>query len=80
MKGIEYTKKKYIYIKLLVNVAFYYSSPVLHRCVPKNKEASVKDMYKMLNSWDATQQFLGDIYATWHYIAIICGISFCMFN
>lgn len=54
----------------------YESSPVLHRCVPKSKNAPVEDMYKLLNSWDAAQQFLGDIYATWHYIAIICGIAF----
>ncbi|XP_030375128.1 CTL-like protein 1 isoform X2 [Scaptodrosophila lebanonensis] len=51
------------------------SSPVLHRCVPKGKSAQVKDMYDMLNSWDVAQQFLGDIYTTWHIIAAICGIS-----
>ncbi|XP_073836524.1 choline transporter-like protein 1 isoform X1 [Musca autumnalis] len=54
----------------------YESSPVLHRCMPKSKNAPVKDMYNMLNSWDTAQQFLGDIYSTWHFIAIICGLSF----
>uniref|UniRef100_A0A1I8Q928 Choline transporter-like protein n=1 Tax=Stomoxys calcitrans TaxID=35570 RepID=A0A1I8Q928_STOCA len=58
------------------NLPIYESSPVLHRCMPKGSNAPVKDMYKMLNSWDAAQQFLGDIYATWHYIAIICGLAF----
>lgn len=55
------------------------SNPILHRCVPKSKEAPIKNMYKMLNSWDAAQQFLGDVYASWHFIAIICGISFCKY-
>ncbi|KAL9903511.1 choline transporter-like 1 isoform X2 [Glossina fuscipes] len=54
----------------------YESEPVLHRCMPKSNKAPVKDMYKMLNSWDAAQQFLCDIHSTWHFIAIICGLSF----
>lgn len=47
--------------------------------MPKSKNAPVKDMYNMLNSWDVAQQFLGDIYATWHFVAIICGLSFCKY-
>lgn len=51
----------------------YEESPVLHRCLPKGKNA--KELYNMLNSWDVAQQFLADIYSTWHIVAIICGIS-----
>ncbi|TDG45455.1 hypothetical protein AWZ03_008078 [Drosophila navojoa] len=51
------------------------SSPVLHRCVPKQSSKEVKEMYKMLNNWDVAQQFLGDIYSTWHIIASVCAVS-----
>ncbi|CAD7003889.1 CTL-like protein 1 [Ceratitis capitata] len=51
----------------------YEESPVLHRCMPKGRNAT--ELYNLLNSWDVAQQFLGDIYSTWHIIAIICGIS-----
>ncbi|KAM7357809.1 choline transporter-like protein 1 [Cochliomyia hominivorax] len=68
--------KLFNYLGPCPDFPIYESSPVLHRCVPKSKNAPVQDMYKMLNSWDAAQQFLADIYASWHFIAIICGISF----
>lgn len=51
------------------------STPVLHRCVPKGNVEYTKELYGLLNSWDIAQQFLGDIYATWHFIAIICGFA-----
>ncbi|XP_055843099.1 choline transporter-like 1 [Episyrphus balteatus] len=51
------------------------SSPVLHRCVPKGSVEYTKELYSLLNSWDIAQQFLGDIYSTWHYIAILCGFA-----
>ncbi|XP_017469747.1 PREDICTED: CTL-like protein 1 [Rhagoletis zephyria] len=51
----------------------YEESPVLHRCMPKGKNAV--ELYKLLNSWDVAQQFLGDIYSTWHIVAIICGFA-----
>ncbi|XP_036220296.2 choline transporter-like 1 [Bactrocera oleae] len=51
----------------------YEESPVLHRCMPKGNNA--KELYNLLNSWDVAQQFLADIYSTWHIVAIICGIS-----
>uniref|UniRef100_A0A034VZ78 Choline transporter-like protein n=1 Tax=Bactrocera dorsalis TaxID=27457 RepID=A0A034VZ78_BACDO len=51
----------------------YEESPVLHRCMPKGNNA--KELYNLLNSWDIAQQFLADIYSTWHIVAIICGIS-----
>ncbi|XP_037933958.1 choline transporter-like 1 [Teleopsis dalmanni] len=53
----------------------YESTPVLHRCVPKGKQEQAQQIYKVLNNWDVAQQFLGDIYSTWHIIAVICGIS-----
>lgn len=51
------------------------STPVLHRCVPKGNVEYTKELYGLLNSWDIAQQFLGDIYSTWHYIAILCGFA-----
>ncbi|XP_060655120.1 choline transporter-like 1 [Drosophila nasuta] len=48
------------------------SSPVLHRCVPKT---AADEVVNVLNSWDVAQQFLSDIYSTWHLIAAVCGIS-----
>ncbi|XP_068158543.1 choline transporter-like 1 [Drosophila tropicalis] len=53
----------------------YESSSVLHRCVPKGTGSQVKDLYNMLNNWDVAQQFLGDIYSTWHIIAMVCGLA-----
>ncbi|XP_034481888.1 CTL-like protein 1 [Drosophila innubila] len=50
----------------------YESSAVLHRCVPKQSSA---EMIDLLNNWDVAQQFLGDIYSTWHIIAMVCGVS-----
>ncbi|KAL7732019.1 hypothetical protein ACLKA6_015782 [Drosophila palustris] len=50
----------------------YESSAVLHRCVPKQ---SSTEMIDLLNNWDVAQQFLGDIYSTWHIIALVCGVS-----
>lgn len=67
------------YTHLVVLKKCFFSNSILHRCVPKSKEAPIENMYKMLNSWDAAQQFLGDIYASWHFIAIICGIAFCKY-
>jgi len=29
----------------------------------------------MLNNWDVAQQFVGDIYSTWHIIAMVCGLA-----
>ncbi|XP_017107767.2 choline transporter-like 1 [Drosophila bipectinata] len=51
------------------------SSPVLHRCIPKGTGEKVQNFYDMLNNWDVAQQFLGDIYSTWHIIAMVCGIA-----
>lgn len=34
----------------------------------------------MLNNWDVAQQFLGDIYSTWHIIAIVCAVSLRMLS
>ncbi|XP_055912747.1 choline transporter-like 1 [Eupeodes corollae] len=51
------------------------SSPVLHRCVPKGSIDTTKEIYSLLNTWDVAQQFLGDIYSTWHYIAMLCGFA-----
>lgn len=51
------------------------SSPVLHRCVPKGTGEKVQNYYDMLNNWDVAQQFVGDIYSTWHIIAMVCGLA-----
>ncbi|XP_017840759.2 CTL-like protein 1 [Drosophila busckii] len=51
------------------------STSVLHRCVPNKSQKDAKELYTMLNNWDVAQQFLGDIYATWHIIAMVCGLS-----
>lgn len=45
--------------------------------MPKGNNA--KELYNLLNSWDVAQQFLADIYSTWHIVAIICGISLCKY-
>lgn len=62
------------------NIFFFYifSKSVLHRCIPNTKDApgaQVKDMYNILNSWGAAQQFLADIYKTWPLITLICLLS-----
>uniref|UniRef100_A0A6P4FXR8 Choline transporter-like protein n=1 Tax=Drosophila rhopaloa TaxID=1041015 RepID=A0A6P4FXR8_DRORH len=51
------------------------SAPVLHRCVPKGTGEKVQNYYDMLNNWDVAQQFVGDIYSTWHIIAMVCGLA-----
>lgn len=56
----------------MTNLRSPLSTPVLHRCVPKH---SSEKIYEALNNWDVAQQFLGDIYSTWHIIAAVCGVS-----
>jgi len=47
--------------------------------VPKGTGQNVKkyieNYYEMLNNWDVAQQFVGDIYSTWHIIALVCGLA-----
>ncbi|XP_053955817.1 choline transporter-like 1 [Anastrepha ludens] len=68
--------KYFNYLGPCPKLPIYEESPVLHRCMPKGKNAS--ELYKLLNSWDVAQQFLGDIYSTWHIVAIICGFALLM--
>lgn len=56
----------------------YESKPVLHRCVPTDKDApgkSVRELYGLLNSWDATQQLLSDLYTTWPVVLLLVFIA-----
>ncbi|CAH0554777.1 unnamed protein product [Brassicogethes aeneus] len=55
----------------------YDSIPVLNRCVPKPVkevgESVLHSFYSLLNSWDALEQILGDLYKTWkEIIALTC--------
>lgn len=57
------------------NFPVYQSTPVLHRCIPNGRNApkdQVRDMYDLVNSWSAAQQFLSDLYVTWPLILIMC--------
>lgn len=56
----------------------YESSSVLHRCIPKGKNAplrQIKDMYAVINSWGAAQQIFSDLYKTWPTIVLVCALS-----
>jgi solute carrier family 44 protein 1 (choline transporter-like protein) len=50
----------------------YESTPILNRCAPKN---DIKDLVKVINSWDAVQEAFADLYATWYIILSVVGIS-----
>ncbi|GLH14487.1 uncharacterized protein GBIM_18877 [Gryllus bimaculatus] len=58
----------------------YLSDPVLHRCIPKPvKELSsqvINSLYDVLNSWDALEQILADLYASWKEILALSFLSF----
>ncbi|KAH8240240.1 hypothetical protein KR032_012388 [Drosophila birchii] len=54
---------------------FTSSNPILHRCVPKGTGEKFQDFYDMLNNWDVAQQFIGDVYSSWHIIAMVCGLA-----
>lgn len=56
----------------------YEGSPVLHRCIPSGAKApgkEVKDLYKLISSFDFVEQTSRDLYKSWHIIILICFIS-----
>ncbi|XP_014205410.1 CTL-like protein 1 [Copidosoma floridanum] len=58
----------------------YDSKPILNRCIPKAIGEVAKNiatnLYGLLNSWDAIQQILGDLYKTWREILALSLLSF----
>lgn len=53
----------------------FYSTPLLHRCVPTGHEA-IQEAYDLLNSWSIAQQLFSDLYNAQGTILIVCGIAF----
>lgn len=54
------------------------SAALLHRCIPTGDNAphkEVKELYKLISSWDFVEQTFRDLYKSWKIIALICFIS-----
>ncbi|XP_067007141.1 choline transporter-like 1 isoform X2 [Anabrus simplex] len=61
-------------------VPVFASEPVLNRCIPRPvKDVAaqiVTSLYAMLNSWDAVEQVLADLYAAWKEILALSFLAF----
>lgn len=60
----------------------YYSDPIIHRCIPRPVKdvltQIISNLYGVLNSWDAVEQVLSDLYGTWKEILALSCLAFGM--
>ncbi|XP_046742542.1 choline transporter-like 1 [Diprion similis] len=58
----------------------YNSTVILNRCIPraigKVAETIASNVYGLINSWDAIEQILGDLYKTWREIVALSFLAF----
>ncbi|XP_049811569.1 choline transporter-like 1 [Schistocerca nitens] len=58
----------------------YASDPVLNRCIPRPVKdilvQIISSLYDVLNSWDAVEKVLGDLYMTWREILALSFLAF----
>ena len=72
----------YSKINLMKKFTFLFSIKVLKRCVPQNVYDVAKNIisntYGAINSWDAVEHVLSDLYATWPHILVFSLLAFGM--
>lgn len=58
----------------------YASDPIIHRCIPRPVKdvltQIISNLYGVLNSWDAVEQVLSDLYGTWKEILALSCLAF----